>query len=137
MTKTKKVYKTPRQKHFTELYLTPTSLSYGNSYKSAIRAGYSDTTARNMTHLKPQWLSETIGNVITTISPEKITEILSSIIYDKEEPTVSKLKALELMMKFYKMIGHDAISQQIIEISLDLTGGTAGPIPQNVLDELS
>lgn len=51
----------PRRKRFIELYLDTSSSTFGNCYQSAIGAGFSDQTARNLTHNKPKWYSELVG----------------------------------------------------------------------------
>lgn len=110
------------QQKFLSLYTDPRSPSFSNVYRSAISAGYSDQTARSLTHNNPKWLSESIGQ-IKTISPEQITETLTSVIYNANEPTYIKLKALELMMRHYNMLKQTVeINQQTVAISLDMSG---------------
>ena len=95
----------PRQQSYVEAYMSPDSDSFGNAYKSATKAGYTDQTARNMTHLQPTWLSENIGQMATmAISPEQIMTTLTTIINDDREPTIIKLKAMEMTMKAYNML---------------------------------
>lgn|GEM_PF-6241179 len=48
-TKTKVTALTPRQQSYIEGYTSPASATFGNSYRSARAAGYSDQTARNFT----------------------------------------------------------------------------------------
>lgn len=112
----------PKQKTFLTLYSDPASTSFGNCYKSAIAAGYAEQTARNLLHLKPRWLSESIGN-IKAIEPTEITQVLTSVIYSPDEPTYIKLKALELMMKQHNMLKqHTEAVQTTVSLNLDLSG---------------
>lgn len=53
----------PRQQAFLAYYLDPTSDTYSNCLQSAIKAGYKEEYAQNMTALMPDWLSESIGKL--------------------------------------------------------------------------
>lgn len=116
---------TPRQNAFLRAYTEPTSSSFGNCYQAAMLAGYSDQTARNLTHLKPVWLSENIGQVLpSTITPDEIMAKLTGIIEDNNEPTIIKLKALEMTMKAYSMLVQQKdTAPKTVSINIDLTGG--------------
>ncbi|MEO5950130.1 MAG: hypothetical protein ABIQ04_01645 [Candidatus Saccharimonadales bacterium] len=96
---------TPRQTTYITAYSNPDSPSFGNSYRSALQAGYSDQTARNMTHLQPEWLSENIGK-LSVIKPDEIMQRLTDIIHNENEPTIVRLKAVEMAMKAYSMLAH-------------------------------
>jgi len=118
---------TPRQNAFLKAYTDATSPSFGNCYQSAISAGYSDATARNLTHLKPEWLSDNIGQM-TVIQPDDIKQALTGIAYSQNEPTILRLRALELMMKNYKMIGNGSTGEpKTVSISINLTGDGSLP----------
>lgn len=88
----------PRQKRFMKLYLDVKSGTFGNCYQSAIGAGFSDQTARNLTHLKPKWYSESIGQS-EGVQAEHLVLKLTEIINDTNETTQNKLKAMDMMMK--------------------------------------
>ncbi|HEY1645451.1 MAG TPA: hypothetical protein VGF75_03630 [Candidatus Saccharimonadales bacterium] len=92
----------PRQLRFMALYLDPESLSFGNCYQSAIQAGFSDQTSRNLTHNKPKWYSETLGQV-RGLQPEHLVLKLTQIINDPKEPTQYKLKAIDMLMRSNRM----------------------------------
>lgn len=94
----------PRQRLFIEHYLNADSPTFGNCYASAILAGYSDQTARNLMHLRPAWLSETIGQNLK-LEPADLLAKLAQIIDDRSETTQNKLRAIEMMMKHYHMYG--------------------------------
>jgi hypothetical protein len=110
----------PRQRLFMEYYLNADSPSFGNCYASAVRAGYTDQTARNLMHLRPSWLSETIGQN-TTLEPADLLARLAQIIDDRRETTTNKLRAIDMMMKHYQMFG----AGNITAVQLNI---------QNVLD---
>ena len=112
---------TPRQTAYIAAYTAPASPSFGNSLQSALSAGYSVQTARNMTHLRPEWLSENIGNLV--IKPEQIMQTLTAIIYDDNEPTIIRLKAMELSMRAYNMLQRKELtSTQTVNLSLNVSG---------------
>lgn len=94
----------PRQSRFFELYLDPQSPSFGNCYQSALQAGYTPETARNLTHNRPKWLSEKLGQT-QTMEPELLLLKLTDIINDAGETTPNKLHAIDMMMKHYQMFG--------------------------------
>jgi hypothetical protein len=94
----------PRQEKFLELYLSVTSQSFGNCYQSAMRAGYTNETARNLTHNRPKWLSEKLGQM-KTMEPELLLLKLTGIINGEHETTQNKLRAIDMMMKHYQMFG--------------------------------
>lgn len=92
----------PRQNRFIELYLDVNSKTFGNCYQSAIGAGFTDQTARNLTHNKPKWYSEIIGQN-EGVQREHLVLKLTEIINDKSETTQNKLKAIDMMMKYRGM----------------------------------
>lgn len=118
---------TPRQSSFIRAYSEPSSPTFSNCYQSARSSGYSDLTARNLTHVRPKWLSDLFGQM-TVIDPKQITQALTGVIYSESEPTVIKLRALELMMRYYSMFKQNEVATSV-SISLDLTGGSSGVSP--------
>lgn len=94
----------PRQEKFLDLYLSVTSPSFGNCYQSAMSAGYTNETARNLMHNRPKWLSEKLGQM-QTMEPELLLLKLTGIISDGAETTQNKLRAIDMMMKHYRMFG--------------------------------
>jgi len=112
---------TPRQTAYLTAYTQPDSPTFGNSYRSAVAAGYSYQTARNMTHMQPTWLSEKLGQ-IAVIQPEEIMQELTRVIADSNEPTIIRLKAMEMSMKAYNMLQQhrDTIPATVnLNVSLD------------------
>jgi phosphatidylinositol kinase/protein kinase (PI-3 family) len=113
----------PQQTLFLSLYNKSTSTTFGNCYQSAIASGYSKQTARNLTHVRPKWLSEFYGK--STHNPNDLLDKLTSIIDEANEPTRNKLKAIEMLMRYYKMF-NDNSSNNTINVSLDLGGVRLG-----------
>lgn len=52
---------TPQQIDFLKYYTDPKSETFSNALQSALKAGYKQEYAENLTHLMPDWLSEAIG----------------------------------------------------------------------------
>ncbi|MGH7195183.1 MAG: hypothetical protein ACREGA_00165 [Candidatus Saccharimonadales bacterium] len=112
---------TPRQNAYMQAYVSPDSPSFGNSYQSARTAGYRDQTARNLMHLNPEWLSDNIGQIVAIQPDELITE-LATIIKDGSEPTIIRLRAIELNLKAYGMLSQrQEAAQTAVTLNIDLT----------------
>lgn len=92
----------PRQERFVEAYCEASSPTFGNCYQSAIKAGYSDLTARNITHNRPKWYSETLGKR-EGLQPEHLIIKLSQLINDPGIATQHKLKAIDMLMRSNRM----------------------------------
>lgn len=113
---------TPRQSTYLQAYADRNSASFGNAFRSALSAGYSEQTARNMNHLQPDWLSENIGQIGAVIQPEELMQQLTDVIRNEAEPTIIRLKATELAMKAYSMTKQrkDGI-KGTVNVNIDLT----------------
>lgn len=96
----------PRQQKFIEYYLNVDSRTFGNCYRSALHAGFSDLTSRNITHNKPKWYSEIIGQS-QGAQPEHLLLKLTDIMNDQKETTQNKLKAVHMLMKYNGMYKTD------------------------------
>lgn len=88
----------PRQAAFKAAYYDPGSRTYSNAYQSALAVGYSESTAKDLLHNRPAWLSD-FGGFEKIFEPEDLLRKLSNIIEDRDVSTRDKLKAIELMMK--------------------------------------
>lgn len=78
---------TPQQAEFLGYYLNPKSETYSNAKGSALKAGYSQEYAENITSLMPDWLSENIGRQIKIV--EKAERNLEGFMDSEDE----KIKA--------------------------------------------
>ena len=65
---------TPQQELFLAEYVNPKSPNFGNATQSALKAGYSQEYAENITHLMPDWLSENIGDMKRLRKAEKVLD---------------------------------------------------------------
>ena len=61
----------PRQALFLSYYLDPKSETFSNALQSALRAGYEQEYAENITSLMPDWLSESIAELNMVHKAEK------------------------------------------------------------------
>lgn len=115
---------TPRQQSYIERYTSPASAIFGNSYRSARAAGYSDQTARNFTPKRMGKMSEIVGQMAdTAISPDEIMSTLTTIIHDETQPTIIRLKSIELTMKAYNMLAQRAENTPVmVALNVDLSG---------------
>lgn len=66
---------TPQQELFLATYTDPKSDTFSNALQSALKAGYSQEYAENITHLLPDWLSESIGKSRIIIKAERNLDI--------------------------------------------------------------
>ncbi len=93
----------PRQAAFKTAYYDPDSRTYSNAFQSALAVGYSESTAKDLLHNRPDWLSEKWGES-RVFKPEDLLRKLSSIIEDPDVSTRDKLTAIQLMMKNQGML---------------------------------
>lgn len=67
----------PRQSLYLEYYFDPESETFSNSLQSALRAGFEETYALNLTNTMPLWLSEKIEEMSMVSKAERnLNEIL-------------------------------------------------------------
>lgn len=63
---------TPRQIDFLARYTNPTSPTFSNALQSALKAGYKQEYAENITHIMPKWLLDNVGKNKRLRKAEKI-----------------------------------------------------------------
>jgi len=70
----------PQQINFLAYYTNPTSETFSNALQSALKAGYKQEYAENITALMPNWLSENIGRRKRMLSKaeKKLDELIDS-----------------------------------------------------------
>lgn len=105
----------PRQDKFIRSYFDTDSNTFGNCFQSALKAGYSFETAKNLTHNRPKWLSEKLGQM-QAMEPEFLLAKLTAIVNDEDELTANKLRAIDMMMKHHQMFGKNIMTTKIINI---------------------
>lgn len=65
---------TPQQELFLSYYTNPKSETFSNAVQSALKAGYEETYANNITALMPDWLLENIGDMKRLRKAEKVLD---------------------------------------------------------------
>jgi len=64
----------PLQEAFLFAYMNPDSETFSNARQSALKAGYTETYANNITYLLPKWLLERMGDSDLLAKAEKNLE---------------------------------------------------------------
>jgi hypothetical protein len=63
----------------------------------------------------------------TAISPDEIMNTLTAIIHDEIQPTIIRLKSIELTMKAYNMLAQRPESVPVtVALNVDLSSGFKG-----------
>lgn len=70
----------PRQSAFLKNYLDPTSETWGNATQSAVKAGYTQEYAENLTTEFPKWLQENLGD--TTLVEKALVNLNTALTED-------------------------------------------------------
>lgn len=65
---------TPQQELFLASYCNPKSPTFSNAVQSAIKAGYTETYANNITAEMPEWLLENLGDTKRLLKAEKVLD---------------------------------------------------------------
>lgn len=116
---------TPQQQLFMSFYIDPTSESFSNAFRSAVRAGYSEEYALNITNLMPNWLSDFIGKDNTMLM--KAERNLDRFL----DETRDKRVALDATKFVAERLGKQKYSQRS-----ELTGRDGKDLPAPILGGL-
>lgn len=109
---------TPQQHIFMENWFSPTSPSFGNAYKSALAAGYSDKYAAQISSpaVSNNWIQEYTRRLVLT--EDHIIAALSDIATGKQinskSPADTQVKALEILGKIKGMIDNKGNTTNVI-----------------------
>lgn len=123
--KNKYTYKPrPKNKAFMEYWLTPGSETFGNVYRSGLKAGFSKTYATNLLNVAPKWLLTYIERADFT--HDHIKMLLQNMATDQNlnsrSPADSNLKAIELLMKGTGMIDNKGTTTNVTLVQPILNG---------------
>lgn len=91
-----------RQIKFLSYYLDPKSETYSNALQSALRAGYTQKYAENITALNLEWVGEAMGRRVRMLNKAEVG--LEELLNSKNEGvklSVSQFLAKTLGKKFY------------------------------------
>lgn len=95
----------PQQEKFLQYYTDPKSETFSNATQSAIKAGYTQNYADNITALMPDWLLESIGDMKMLRKAEKRLNQILDLEPVNEEGAVdnsliaNQMKAINLVAK--------------------------------------
>ena len=81
----------PRQALFLTYYLDFKSETFSNALQSALKAGYAQEYAENITSQMPDWLSEKLGNNKRLDKAEKVLDEMLELKSD-DNPAMIKIK---------------------------------------------
>jgi phage terminase small subunit len=115
----------PQQVDFLRYYTDPKSGTFSNATQSAIKAGYSQDYADNLTSLMPDWLSENIGRRKRLLAKaENNLEILLDSEDERVKADMTKFVAKTLGKENYSertemtgKDGKDLIPKPIMDLS--------------------
>lgn len=116
----------PRQTLFLAAYLDPKSETFSNAYKSALKAGYEEEYAKNITGQMPDWLSESMrDNQMLAKAEKRLNQILDFEPIDEEGKIdnsllANQMKAINLVAKG---IGKAKYSERV-----EQTGANGAPL---------
>jgi len=113
---------TERQLKFIDSYMDPKSDTFGNSYQSALKAGFSESYASNI--MKPsvglEWVKQAYN--IMKLEPDHLKMSLAKIITDDFSKDSDKISAIKLlgqeqgMFVDRKLVGVVGIEQALSEL---------------------
>lgn len=114
-TKPRKKYKqrklNPRQTAFMSFYFDPTSPTFNNARQSALRAGYSEEYADNITHIGPDYMTTDVRRAAMLQKAEKNLEAITDMPVDEVKRTPQNFKTWQDTNKFIaERIGKEAYS---------------------------
>lgn len=115
---------TERQLNWLTYYMDPREEeTYANPYQAAIKAGYSETYARNI--MSPsvalQWVQQA-RNIMRTMNPEHIKNVLESIALNGFEKASDRIAAAKLlgieqgMFVQKQVVGHVGLEEAMAEL---------------------
>lgn len=111
----------PKQTQFLKLYLDPKSDTYSNALQSALKAGYKQQYAENITTLEPDWLLESIGRRKRIL--DKAEKRLETLLDSEDEKVVA-----DLVKHTTKTLGKEHYSERS-----ELTGAGGKDLVVNVI----
>jgi hypothetical protein len=93
---------TPQQELFLSYYTNPKSETFSNATQSAVKAGYTESYADNITTLMPDWLLENIGDMKRLKRAEKnLSEVQEMEVVDQEGKVDVQLLDKRIKVDFF------------------------------------
>lgn len=109
----------PRQELFFEYFLDRKSDTFSNAYQSAMKAGYDENYAQQLTYIQPKWLVERIKDEeIIYLAENNLKEFLSPEEEDKKvKADITKFVLRGLRKdKYSERMEHTGANGKAIEI---------------------
>lgn len=128
-----------KQRLAMELWVNPTSETFGNAYRSFLAAGFSPSYSKNVVGQAPKWISEYIDKL--ELSPEHIKQGISEIALNapnSRSPDDTRLKAFEVLADIAGISGKSKGGAQVTIVQPILGGASMAPrpnIPSEVIEQ--
>lgn len=121
-----------KQKIAMEYWLTPTSETFGNAYKSFKLAGFSESYSKNIVGQAPQWISEYLDRVnMTNEHIEAGIQNLAMAAPNSRSPDDTRLKAYEVLSKIRGMIDNKQTTNVTL-VQPILGGQSVAPLAESL-----
>jgi len=115
-----------RQSKFLEYYLDPKSKTFSNALQSALKAGFKQEYAENITALMPKWLSESIGKGYLLQKAESNLKYFLENASEKVKADITKFVLERLNKnKYGKEEDAPPVSATLIQIVINAPNGKA------------
>ncbi len=130
---------TPQQELFMEGWLTPTSPTFGNAYRSALAAGFNNHYAAIIAspNTNNKWISEYLKK--QELTPEHIKQLLQSLAIkanNSRSPDDTRVKALEVLSKIHGMIDRgNNVQVTVVQPILGGESVTRTKVPSEVINQ--
>jgi predicted transcriptional regulator len=112
----------PRQQLFLTHYIDPKSETFSNALQSALKAGYSEEYANNITGQLPDWLSDALGDNKRLKKAEKLLDsILDMQAVDQEGKVDNALisNQVKVATLYAKGLGKAKYSERVEQTGKD------------------
>lgn len=125
---------TPQQELFLAAYTNPKSDTFSNALQSALKAGYSEEYANNITGQLPDWLSESLGDLKRLRKAERnLEEVQNLEITDAEGKPDSQLIAQRTKVDIFIA---ERLGKQKYSARQELTGKDGAELPTPIINVL-
>lgn len=124
----------PRQSLFLSYYLDPKSETFSNAYKSAIRAGYEDEYAKNITGQNTSWFSESIRDTyLLKKAEDNLSEFLEmQVTVNKDGIEITDAQLAKIKQDTTKFVA-ERLGKHKYSTRSEMTGKDGEPIQGNII----
>lgn len=110
----------PRIDMFKQFYMSPTSPTFMNIRRSALRAGYTDQYARNISVQKPSWWIELIENT-EYLRAQSLKQAENNLYETVCEPLSNDVQEKKLQLDTSKFVT-ERLGKEVYSARTELTG---------------